>query len=84
VTFISIHLVIICVFLLWRTYETHPALSPKFGCDNLVLVVFKMMLMLNSMVFKSMLTYNLPMILLKRILLSIVLFKQKLMYMIMF
>jgi hypothetical protein len=25
VTFISIHLVIICVVLLWRTYETHPA-----------------------------------------------------------
>jgi hypothetical protein len=34
VTFISIHLVIICVVLLWRTYETHPTLSLKSGCDN--------------------------------------------------
>jgi hypothetical protein len=34
VTFISIHLVIICVVLLWRTYETHPALSLKSRCDN--------------------------------------------------
>jgi hypothetical protein len=33
VTFISIHFVIICVVLLWRTYETHPTLSLKFGCD---------------------------------------------------
>jgi hypothetical protein len=33
VTFISIHFVIICNVLLWRTYETHPALSLKFGCD---------------------------------------------------
>jgi hypothetical protein len=33
VTFISIHLVIICVVLLWRTYETHLALSLKSGCD---------------------------------------------------
>jgi hypothetical protein len=37
VTFISIHLVIICVVLLWRTYETHPCLSLKYGCDNLQL-----------------------------------------------
>jgi hypothetical protein len=33
VTFISIHLVIICVVLLWRTYETHPALPLKSRCD---------------------------------------------------
>jgi hypothetical protein len=33
VTFISIHLVIICVVLLWRTYETHPALPLKYECD---------------------------------------------------
>jgi hypothetical protein len=33
VTFISIHFVIICYVLLWRTYETHPALSYKSGCD---------------------------------------------------
>jgi hypothetical protein len=37
VKFISIHLVIICVLLLWRTYETHPTLPLKSGCDNLVL-----------------------------------------------
>jgi hypothetical protein len=35
VTIISIHFVIICDVLLWRTYETHPALSLKSGCDNL-------------------------------------------------
>jgi hypothetical protein len=34
VTFISIHFVIIFVVLLWRTYETHLALSLKSGCDN--------------------------------------------------
>jgi hypothetical protein len=34
VTFISIHLVIICVVLLWRTYATHPGLPLKFGCDR--------------------------------------------------
>jgi hypothetical protein len=34
VTFISIHFVIICGVLLWRTYETHPTLSLKFGCDR--------------------------------------------------
>jgi hypothetical protein len=33
-TFISIHLVIICVVLLWHTYETHPTLSFKSGCDK--------------------------------------------------
>jgi hypothetical protein len=33
-TFISIHFVIICDVLLWRTYETHPSLSLKFGCDT--------------------------------------------------
>jgi hypothetical protein len=35
VTFISIHFVIICDVLLWRTYETHPALSLNSGCDIL-------------------------------------------------
>jgi hypothetical protein len=34
VTFISIHFVIICDVLLWRTYETHPALPLKSGCDT--------------------------------------------------
>jgi hypothetical protein len=34
VTFISIHSVIICVVLLWRTYETHPALFLKSRCDK--------------------------------------------------
>jgi hypothetical protein len=34
VTFISIHSVIICVVLLWRTYETHLTLSLKSGCDT--------------------------------------------------
>jgi hypothetical protein len=33
VTFISIHFVIICDVLLQRTYEMHPALSLKSGCD---------------------------------------------------
>jgi hypothetical protein len=33
VTFISIHFVIICVVLLWHTYETHAVLSLKFECD---------------------------------------------------
>jgi hypothetical protein len=32
-TFISINLVIICVVIFWRTYETHPTLSLKSGCD---------------------------------------------------
>jgi hypothetical protein len=34
VTFISIHYVIICVVLLWCTYEMHPTLSLKSGCDR--------------------------------------------------
>jgi hypothetical protein len=34
VTFISIHIVIICDVLLWRTYDTHPTLSLKSGCDS--------------------------------------------------
>jgi hypothetical protein len=34
VTFISIHVVIICDVLLWRTYEMHPTLSLKSGFDN--------------------------------------------------
>jgi hypothetical protein len=33
-TFISIHYVIICHVLSWRTYETHPTLSLKTGCDT--------------------------------------------------
>ena len=33
-TFISMHSVIICVVLPWRTYEMHPALSLKSGCDT--------------------------------------------------
>jgi hypothetical protein len=33
-TFISIHFVIICDVLSWRTYETHLALSFKSGCDK--------------------------------------------------
>jgi hypothetical protein len=33
-TFISIHFVIICDVLSWRTYETHPTLSFKSGCDR--------------------------------------------------
>jgi hypothetical protein len=32
-TFISMHSVIICVVLPWRTYEMHPTLSCKSGCD---------------------------------------------------
>jgi hypothetical protein len=36
VPFISIHLVIICVVLLWRTYETHPGLPLKSECDIFV------------------------------------------------
>jgi hypothetical protein len=34
VTFISIHFVIICDVLLWRTYEMHPVLPLKSGCDK--------------------------------------------------
>jgi hypothetical protein len=33
VTIISIHFVIICDVLLWRTYEIHLTLSLKSGCD---------------------------------------------------
>jgi hypothetical protein len=33
VTFISIHWVIVCVDLLWRTYETHPGLLFKSRCN---------------------------------------------------
>jgi hypothetical protein len=35
-TFISIHFVIICDVLPWRTYETQPALSFKSGCDMML------------------------------------------------
>jgi hypothetical protein len=34
VTFISIHLVIVCVVLLWRTYETHMGLPLKTKDGN--------------------------------------------------
>jgi hypothetical protein len=34
VTFISIHFVIICDVLAWRTYDTQLALSFKSGCDR--------------------------------------------------
>jgi hypothetical protein len=34
--FISTHFDIICDVLLWRTYETHPAVSLKSGCDTVV------------------------------------------------
>jgi hypothetical protein len=34
VTFISIHFVIICDVLLWRTYETHPTLSLNLGVTS--------------------------------------------------
>jgi hypothetical protein len=37
-TFISMHSVIICVVLPWRTYEMHPVLSLKSGCDSFNLV----------------------------------------------
>jgi hypothetical protein len=33
-TFISMHSVLICVVLPWRTYEMHPTLSLKSGCDR--------------------------------------------------
>jgi hypothetical protein len=33
-TFISMHSIIICVVFPWRTYEMHPALSLKSGCDT--------------------------------------------------
>jgi hypothetical protein len=33
-TFISMHSVIMCVVLPWRTYEMHPDLSLKSGCDR--------------------------------------------------
>jgi hypothetical protein len=32
--FISIHSIIICEILPWRTYETHLTLSFKSGCDS--------------------------------------------------
>jgi hypothetical protein len=35
-TFISMHSVIMCVVLPWRTYEMHPDLSLKSGCDKWV------------------------------------------------
>lgn len=40
VALVSIHWVIVCVDLLWRTYETHPVLSLKFGCDIQLLPAF--------------------------------------------
>jgi hypothetical protein len=34
VTFMSIHFIITCDVLLWRTYEMHPTLSLKSLCDR--------------------------------------------------
>jgi hypothetical protein len=48
VTFISIHFVIICDVLLWRTYETHPSLSLKSGCDTKHLLLALLDLLVNS------------------------------------
>jgi hypothetical protein len=36
VIFISIHFIIICDVLLWRTYETYPTLFLKSRCDKIV------------------------------------------------
>jgi hypothetical protein len=36
-TFISMHSVIMCVVLPWRTYEMHPDLSLKSECDSIKL-----------------------------------------------
>jgi hypothetical protein len=33
-TFIYIHLISICVVLLWHIYETYPVLSLKSRCDT--------------------------------------------------
>jgi hypothetical protein len=38
VKFTSIHSIIICVVLLWRTYEMHPTLSLKSECDMYLLI----------------------------------------------
>jgi hypothetical protein len=35
-TFISMHFVIMCVILSRRTYEMHPPLSFKSGCDKVI------------------------------------------------
>jgi hypothetical protein len=46
VTFISIHLVIVCVLLLWHTYETHPGLPLKSGCNMFtgkIMIIFSFM-----------------------------------------
>jgi hypothetical protein len=37
VTFISIHFIIICVVLLWRTYETHLVYPLNLGVTEVVL-----------------------------------------------
>jgi hypothetical protein len=42
VTFMSIHLIIICVVLLWRTCETYLALPLKFECDTLLSTLLDM------------------------------------------
>jgi hypothetical protein len=47
-TFISIHSVIIYDVLPWRTYETHPALSFKSGCDRDHIVVRRVPLLFLS------------------------------------
>jgi hypothetical protein len=38
VTFISIHLVIVCIVLFWCTYEMHSGLLLKSECDSSYLV----------------------------------------------
>jgi hypothetical protein len=42
-TFIFMHSVIICVVLSWRTYETHPALSFKSGCDTYIKLIHELL-----------------------------------------
>jgi hypothetical protein len=53
VTFISIHLVIICVLLLWRTYETHLGLPLKSGCYKLGARYYKPPSLTGSRAFSS-------------------------------
>jgi hypothetical protein len=39
VIFISIHLVMVCVVLLWRTYGTHSGLPLTSGCDIILISI---------------------------------------------
>jgi hypothetical protein len=52
VIFISMHFVITCVVLLWRTYEMHPALSLKSGCD-MIIIASCWLLLVCAFKFKS-------------------------------